>query len=235
MSLMHARITIAFLLPLLMLSRRAHSQDSLSYRDAIEIRYQAKMLVSHDLNLLMNFLSGSINEAGEDAEVMTSSYSGDPSSPKKIFRDGQIQVEYDLNPSIHASTASHDEPIESYLADFPDLLYEKSDSSSVEFSNISCSPIKKLDVLYIKVYFNSILHNKMKGNDGAYSMTNRVAEINPVKTSAGWKLTIDRIAFFNPSDTLADTLHNIAIFRDPGTKRIFCKRRGRRPGGGPAT
>ncbi len=54
---------------------------------------------------------------------------------------------------------------------------KKSDSNSVTFSNIRCSNVKKKDIVYVKVYFNSFFRNASTVSDKPYTITNRIAEI----------------------------------------------------------
>jgi len=103
--------------------------------------------------------------------------------------------------------------VDKYLKDF-ELLYQKSDNESILFTNLSSSPVKKADRLYVKVYFNSLFKNKNTGTDTPFVMTNRVAEITAIKDKNKWALSIARIAFFNPADTAGDALNNMAIYRD---------------------
>jgi tetratricopeptide (TPR) repeat protein len=209
--------SFALLLAVIFAADRTFAQDSLNVNDAQEIQYRAKRLVSKDLNLLMNFLSNSDLEEKDAAEAIRNSHSGESGH---IFYDQKAEVDYDMNPAIQSSERSHGEDIDKYLKDF-ELLYQKSDSESVVFSDLSCSPVKKKDRLYVKVYFNSFYKNKVTGIEAPFVTTKRFAEIRAVKEAHKWALAIDRIAFFNPADTMNDTLNNIAIFQTAGPKRVF--------------
>ena len=183
------------------------AQDSLSIRDASEIRHKAESLIKKELNELLNSLSSTSFESTEIEETLHSSYSG---TRNKIFRDSMILVEDDINPAFKASSQSREEVLEKYLKDF-DLMYKKSDTASIDFQNIRCSSIKKKDNIYIKVYFNSLFKNKNAITDAAYTQNNRVAEIKVDKERNQWQLYIVRLAFFNPSDTVNDLTNNIPI------------------------
>lgn len=186
---------------------RAVAQDSLSIRDASEIRYKAERMVKTELNELLNSLSNTSYETQEVAESIHSSYT---ESRNRIFRDSMVLVEPDINPGIRSSAQSGDEPLGKYLRDL-DLLYRKSDSPSVEFRNIRSSSVKKSDNLYVKVYFTSLFKGQSTISEQAYSMTHRIAEIKAVKDRNQWRLFIVRLAFFNPADTAGDVANNIPL------------------------
>lgn len=188
-------------------AQRCIAQDSLSIRDASEIRHKAESLIKKELNELLNSLSSTSFESTEIEETLHSSYSG---TRNKIFRDSMILVEDDINPAFKSSGQSREEVLEKYLKDF-DLMYKKSDTASIDFQNIRCSSIKKKDNIYIKVYFNSLFKNKNAITDAAYSPNNRVAEIKVDKERNQWQLYIVRLAFFDPSDTVNDVVNNVPL------------------------
>lgn len=191
----------------------AAAQDSLSIRDASEIRYKAEKLVRTELNELLNSLSNSSYETQEIAESIRAAYS---ESRNRIFRDSLVMVEPDVNPAVQSGAQSGDELVEKYLRDI-DILYKKSDSPTVEFSNIRCSPVKKKDNIYVKVYFNSQFKGKCTVNEQDYTVTNRIAEITAEKEKSQWRLRIVRLAFFDPADTAGDITNNIPIKYDRPT------------------
>ncbi|HEY4111982.1 tetratricopeptide repeat protein [Puia sp.] len=186
---------------------RAAAQDSLSIRDASEIRYKAERMVKTELNELLNSLSNTSYETQEVAESIHSSYT---ESRNRIFRDSLVLVEPDINPAIRNSSQSGDEPLGKYLRDI-DLLYKKTDSATVEFNNIRSSPVKKKENIYVKVYFNSRFKGQSAISGQPYSMTNRIAEIKAERDKNQWRLFIVRLAFFNPADTVADVANNIPL------------------------
>ncbi|HWK04197.1 MAG TPA: tetratricopeptide repeat protein [Puia sp.] len=188
-------------------AQQAIAQDSLSIRDASEIRHKAESLIKKELNELLNSLSSTSFESTEIEETLHSSYSG---TRNKIFRDSMILVEDDINPAFKSSGQSREEVLEKYLKDF-DLMYKKSDTASIDFRNTRCSSIKKKDNIYIKVYFNSLFKNKNAISDAPYSENNRVAEIKVDKNGNQWQLYIVRLAFFAPSDTVNDVVNNIPL------------------------
>src|SRR5579872_7462336 len=91
---------------LLMCGGQATAQDSLSFRDASEIRYTAERLVGTELNELLNAVSSTAYETQEVAETIMAAYS---ESRNQIFRDSLVLVEPDVNPAIRNSAQSGEE------------------------------------------------------------------------------------------------------------------------------
>src|SRR5258708_6512309 len=207
---MRALSQLVLLFAALVVAGRATGQDSLSIRDASEIRYKAERMVKTELNELLNSLSNTGYETQEVAESIHSSYTD---SRNRIFRDSLVLVEPDINPAYQRPGQSGDEPLGKYLRDI-DVLYKKSDSATVEFNNIRSSSVKKNENIYVKVYFNSLFKGRSTISDQAYSMTNRIAEIKAEKDKNQWRLFIVRLAFFNPADTVGDIVHNIPIIHE---------------------
>jgi tetratricopeptide (TPR) repeat protein len=186
---------------------RVVAQDSLSTRDAAEIRYKAERMVKTELNELLNSLSNTGYETYEVAESIHDSYA---ESRNRIFRDSLVLVEPDINPAVVRAGQAGDEPLGKYLRDI-DLLYKKSDSATIVFDNIRSSPVKKNDDIYVKVYYNSLFRGRSTVSDQAYAITNRIAEIKAQKDGKQWRLAIVRLAFFNPGDTVGDLANNMPI------------------------
>ena len=192
----------------LLTAGRVVAQDSLSSRDATEIRYKAERMVRTELNDLLNNLSNTGYETYEVEESIQSSYSNNRRN--RIFRDSLVLVEPDVKPGVVRSGQADDEPLGKYLRDI-DLLYKKSDTGTIAFDHIRCSPVKKSDNIYVKVYYNSLFKGRSALSDQPYSTTNRLAEIKAEKEGNQWRLYIVRLAFFNPQDTAADVAHNMPI------------------------
>src|SRR5258708_18793038 len=112
-------------------------QDSLSMRDASEIRHKAESLIKKELNELLNSLSSTSFESTEIEETLHSSYSG---TRNKIFRDSMLLVEDDINPAFESSGQSREHVLEKYLKDV-DLMYKKNDTAPIHCHNIRCSII----------------------------------------------------------------------------------------------
>lgn len=180
-----------------------HAQDSLSVKDTSEINYRAQLLISEYQDLL-NIVSNSAVDAKQSRDVIYNSHAG---SENKIFTDSSVQVEDDIDPAIHGSEGSKDLPVPKYLNNL-DLFYHKSDTPSIEFSNLRLSPIKKGDYLYVKVYFNCLFKNRNGSSDSLYRPNNRVAEIRLEKKESKWTGNIIHIGFFDPSLLGADTIND---------------------------
>lgn len=195
---------------LLLTAQSATAQDSLSIRDVSEIRYKAESLVRKELNELVNSISSTAFESQEIAESIQSSYSG---NRNHIFRDSLVLVENDINPAYMTSAQAGDETLDKYLKDL-DILYKKSDSATITFSNLRSSSIKKKDNIYIKVYFNSLFTGKSTVSDKLYNLTNRIAEITAQKDKNQWRLYIVRLGFYNPADTVADIANDMPVKSD---------------------
>src|ERR1700761_9779251 len=121
-----SQVFVLFLAALCTMGRVA-AQDSLSVRDASEIRYKAERMVKTELNELLNSLSNSNYQTQEVAESIHSSYT---ESRNRIFRDSLVVVEPDVNPADMSSGQAADESLGKYLRDI-DLFYKKSDSATV--------------------------------------------------------------------------------------------------------
>ncbi len=81
---------------------RAAAQDSLSIRDAAEIRYKAGNIVERELKDLLNAVSSTTFETQETAELIHNAYS---EGRNRIFRDSAVLVEPDVNPTFQTSGA----------------------------------------------------------------------------------------------------------------------------------
>jgi tetratricopeptide (TPR) repeat protein len=185
----------------------ATAQDSLSVRDAAEIRHKGELLIKDDLQGLLNAISSTSFESQETSDIIHNSYS---EGRNQLFRDSLIRVEPDVDPTNVTSSASGEEQLDRYLKDL-DLLYNKTDSSTIGFSNIRCSDVKKKDNIYVKIYFNSFFRGKSSVKDHAYSVTNRLAEAWARKEKGQWHLLIVRLAFYNPADTAGDIANNVPL------------------------
>ena len=182
--------------------------DSLSIRDAVEIKHRAEKMVAGNLNLLLNAISNNNYESADVDEIIRGAYSG---TRTQIFQDSAVRVEPDVDPNFVNSTVAGAVPLDRYLKDL-DLYYDKADSNTIEFRNIRSTDVKKKGSFYVKIYFNSVFHGKSKINkDQAFAVTNRFAEVWAWKEKGQWHLYIERLAFFNPADTLNDQLDNVPL------------------------
>lgn len=192
----------------------ARAQSPLTVKDAAEISYKSELLINEYRDLL-NIISNTETNLKESKDLIYNSHSG---ARNKIFFSSTITVDDDLYPNEYKSSNHREIPIEKYLNDV-DLLYQKSDTPSVEFANIRTSNVKKADYLYIKVFYSSQFHNKPVGNDTPFVINNRVAEIRVEKDKNKWMLQIMRLAFYKPADTVNDTKNDVALAlnQDAGT------------------
>jgi tetratricopeptide (TPR) repeat protein len=199
------KIKSAAIISLILSFMFCKAQDSISIKDAGDIKFKAEKLIK-ELNDLLAILSANDMETKEKDEIITNSYSG---SANRIFKDSSVLIEDDTNPLFTKSGQSKDETASIYLHDF-DLFYSKSDTRSIELTNAKSSRVKKSKNIYVKVYFNSLFKNK-SSTDGTYSTTNRIAEIIASKENNKWNVLIGRIGFFNPTDTINDVLNDMAL------------------------
>src|SRR5258708_34924787 len=111
---MRALSQLVLLFAALVVAGRATGQDSLSIRDASEIRYKAERMVKTELNELLNSLSNTGYETQEAAESIHSSYTD---RRNRIFRDSLVLVQPDINPAYQRPRQSGDDPLGNYLQD----------------------------------------------------------------------------------------------------------------------
>src|ERR1700712_5109684 len=111
------------LLTCLFFLKKAVAQDSISIKDAEEIRYKSESLVKRELKDLLNNIANTDIDLADTKKIIFNSHSG---TRNKIFLSPRVLLEDDINPSFHGSNSSRDIEVEKYLNDF-DLLYKKSD------------------------------------------------------------------------------------------------------------
>src|SRR5450432_4801488 len=199
-----------FLLMAILFLQTAAAQDSITIKDAEEIRYKSESLIKREFKDLLNNIANTDIELAETKKIIFNSHSG---TRNKIFLSPKVLLEDDINPGFHSSNTSRDIEVEKYLNDF-DLLYKKSDAPSVSFNDVKASGIKKGKTLYVKVYFTSFFRNPNKTNDTAYTLNNRVAEIRIEKENNKWTPYIARIGFFNAADTANDASNDVELLRE---------------------
>lgn len=185
----------------------ACAQDSITVKDAEEIRFKAESLIKRELKDLMNNIASTDIDLTDTKKIIFNSHSG---TRNKIFLSAKVLLEDDINPSVRSSAKSRDVEVEKYLNDF-DLLYKKSDAPSISFTDVRASNIKKGKTLYVKVYYNSFFRNPNKTSDTVYALTNRMAEIRVEKEKNKWTPYIARVAFYVPADTLNDMANDVRL------------------------
>ena len=187
------------------------AQDSLTTNDVKVIKAKSEIIIGRYFNSLLNTISYAGAESTDIKELISQSFED---SDKKLFLNSQIAVADDISdPDYSNSLNAPDVPVIQYLNAF-NTFYGKKDENSVYFSDVRSSPVKKgKKNMYINVYFTSFFKNACLSKPATpYKPTSRVAEIF-IKRSYGnkWLLYISRIGFFNPADTLNDSLDNIVV------------------------
>ncbi|MEO8771059.1 MAG: tetratricopeptide repeat protein [Ferruginibacter sp.] len=192
----------------LVLSFPLHAQDSITIKDAVQMKHIAENQV-RDLNDLLNGIANSESPSSDVQEIIAESYSP---GYKQIFLKPETSVEDDIDPTITTSSNLHDIKVIDYLKDL-NVLYTKSNSNSIIFTNARISDPKRANDnhIFVKVYYNSFFKNACKTSDREYSINNRVAQIRMEKRNTKWTPYIESILFFNPDDTLNDVVNDITL------------------------
>jgi hypothetical protein len=129
------RIMLATITGVLLASQS--DAQTLSRKDADEIRVLARERVK-GLNDLLNAIANEDLSNYERRYLMMNSYM--PSNDQIFVNDGVI-VEDDVDPKHKASAPGLDTPIEKYLSNF-DLFYAKTETNTIEFTNLVVSDVK---------------------------------------------------------------------------------------------
>lgn len=181
--------------------------QELTTRDNEEVKLLARRKVELGLSDLLNVLSLSdLGEAERNALISESFAPG----TNQLFADKDIIVEDDISPVRAAAGTVFDMSVEKYLANF-DLLYAKSAESTIQFSNIAVSDLKKGGNLYVKVLFTSLFRGRHTKIDKPYGPVRRVAEVRADQVGSKWMVVITRIAFATPADSVNAALNNVAL------------------------
>ncbi len=170
--------------------------QEISTREELQLILSAEQLIE-DLEDLMNEISNAETSPEERAFLMENSFS--PGSRNQIFYDREIVIENDLDPSITTVEANEvDMSVKQYLNYF-DLLYSKSSSPSVTFSDVDViTDIEKDQYYYLQISFTRSLNNAHKEINQAYKPTERIAEIRIDKAGNRWTTSIVGITFPKP-------------------------------------
>ncbi|RAJ06604.1 tetratricopeptide repeat protein [Chitinophaga skermanii] len=203
------------LLLLLCLPISLAAQEKVTIKDAAEIGYKAELMVN-EFKDLMNVITNTETDLKETKDMIFNSHSG---ARNRIFLSSTVIVEDDIDPNHHGSENAKENSIEKYLNDL-DLLYKKSDTSSIAFTNMRVSNLKMADYLYLKVYFTAQFSNKNNAIDAPYVANNRMAEVRVDKENNKWSLHIVRIGFYSPNDTANDVKNDIALAMEEGGQAV---------------
>lgn len=164
--------------------------QTLTRRDADEIRVLAREKVK-GLNDLLNAIANEDLSNYERRYLMMNSYM--PSNDQIFVNDGVI-VEDDVDPKHIASAPGLDTPIEKYLSNF-DLFYVKSETNTIEFTNLVVSDVKVDKYPFVKVFYTQHFKGKSNKDNTPYQPIARVAELRADKSGNDWFVYLTRIAF----------------------------------------
>jgi tetratricopeptide (TPR) repeat protein len=181
--------------------------DSLRRRDADEIKLIAQRKVEKGLVDLLNTLSFDDLGEFERKQLIADSYGA---GVNKLFFNGDVIVEDDIDPRHTAADKTADLPINKYLGNL-DLFYQKSPEPTILFSNLAVSNVKQGDYLYVKVYFTAKFGGKHTQLPDAYQPLLRVAEVRADRQGKKWQTTITRVAFVTPGDSAAATQNDVVL------------------------
>jgi hypothetical protein len=131
--------------------------------------------------------------------MMMNSYM--PGNDQIFFNDGVI-IEDDIDPSHKNSSPELDTPIEKYLNNF-DLFYSKSESNTIEFSNIVVSDAKMSKYAFVKVFYSELFKGKNANSKTPYQLVSRVAELRADKVAGAWTVYLTGIAFNSTANAIA--------------------------------
>ncbi|HLA59323.1 MAG TPA: tetratricopeptide repeat protein, partial [Puia sp.] len=202
---------LSVLVALILVSKMASAQDSVTLDDVKIIKARAEFLITKTYSSLLNTISFTGADNSDIKDMINQSIG---EGERKIFLTKQVTIGDDVSsPNYRNQASSHDVSIEQYLNDI-NTLYQKSDDHSIIFGDVRTSNVKKgKKNMFIKVYFTSIFKNKCKASlDTAYVITAREAEIYLKKTENNkWVTYISRISFLNPADTVNDFSDDIAL------------------------
>ena len=199
-------LRISFIILLAISYLRGYAQP-LTTRDNEEVKLLARRKVELGLSDLLNVLSlTDLGEAERNGLIGESFSAG----ANQLFADKDVIIEDDINPNRAATGTVLDMPVEKYLANF-DLLYAKSAQSTVRFTDVSVSNLKRGNNLYVKVLFTSVFGGRNTKIDKPYGPVRRVAEVRAEQVGAKWTVAIARIAFALPADSANAPLNNVVL------------------------
>ena len=202
---------ILFLVGLNCLVQICCAQDSITTNDAKVIKAKSEIIIGRYLNNLLNTISYAGAESTDIKELISRSFEN---NDKQLFLNSQIAVADDISdPDYTNSSNAPEVPVIQYLNAF-NTFYGKKDENSVYFSDVRSSQVKKgKKNMYINVYFTSFFKNICLSKPYTpYKPAKRIAEIFIKRnTDNKWLLYISRIGFFNPADTLNDSMDNITV------------------------
>jgi tetratricopeptide (TPR) repeat protein len=191
------RYFLLFLLILLslFLSQSSHAQD-ITDKESQLITKKSKEIIQEYNQLLNLLISPDIDEETIKELIANSYQKGDGN---QIFFSDRVIFEDDINPTHFDYKTANDVTLERYLQNI-DLFLDKSNDTTIVFSDIRASNVKLGEYLYVKVFFKSLIKGTNKSFKKPYRMTERVAEIRAEFVNSKWKLYIMRVSFVTPDD-----------------------------------
>ncbi len=202
---------ILFFVGFICLAHLCRAQDSITTNDVKVIKAKSEIIIGRYFKNLLNTISYAEAESTDITELINRSFNDDA---KKLFLSNQIAIADDISDPDYSSFSNAPELTATQYLNAFNTFYGKSDSNSVDISDVRSSRVKKgKKNIFINVYFTSFFKNKCLSHPSTpYKPAKRVAEIFISRGNGNkWLLYISRIDFFNPADTLNDKLDNIAI------------------------
>ncbi len=167
--------------------------QNLSSEDKEKIRYEAASFIG-EFELLLNTLALPDLSKLERDELIGNSY---VKSGNQIFTNKDVVVEDDIDPNYFSHAGVKDVNVDRYLRDL-DIFYLKSETPTIEFSNIIASDVKQKDYVYLEVYFESQFKSKHVTIKKPYQKTKRVATLMAKKKGRNWEMLIASVVFYDP-------------------------------------
>ncbi len=163
--------------------------------DADKAAIEAKSTqIANDLNNLMNSLSDKNKSKDDCAKLMNGSYM--INSPVKIFEDGGVVMQDDIDPSHDHNKTDYYLDVEDYFNEFRKSFSADGDHP-VAFSEMSAVFTEQTEsTATVMLSYKSLFTGKYTGEgDKFYTTRNRMMKIHAVKTSGTWKTQIVEITF----------------------------------------
>lgn len=163
--------------------------------DSLEILEQAGLKVMF-FEAALNYLADPYAKSTD--VIQHNSYR--PGYAKRIFMDGEVQIENDLNPGIYNSTSP---PVfisaEEYMDQFR-AVYNTDDPKSVTFRVSKLRSLIPTEKGYeVHIFFESTFGGQYEAGEGmAYQKTNRIATLRVERVGQKWHAYITKVAFASP-------------------------------------
>jgi len=179
-----------------MVTGLSYSQFDLSSSEIKTIQDQALSLVAY-FEVELNTITDPTVSKSTINDLIYNSHSGS----NKIFENGDVIIENDLNPKIIDKSSGNeieDFTIAKYFADFI-LFLKKEPSDIISFSDMIISPVIVKNDVFINVYYKSKINVVIKESGVPYPTVNRTAIVKAKKTGNNWRSYIVGIKFCEPN------------------------------------